>query len=400
MRRRCVNRVSLLLKIKMLTYNILVVLLFFAMAGTLHSCSDSNSEPVTYFPVLEVSGTHYEIGYAIGTNFKERIEKAFDHLASLINMVENFIDTDTQRFYTQYVEAIEGLYPQFIEELQGMADGSGFPFKRFMITSMLPEYIEMMKLPKMEDPLGCSTVSYRYGGKVYLAHNEDGGYFNHDIMFIVKAHPTGKPSFISFCHPGISMGPAPAMNDAGIFYSSNFVTGTEFQEGGIPTTFIERSLMEAQTLDEAIQKATISNRAYCFHVNIASRDEAKVVSIEVAPSTYYLYEVEGLFVHTNHFVQPGMEKFTKDSANSKSRFEVLTGLSDVYKDRLNEVEGDLLTQFLSSHERSPDSPCSHGSEGASSPSQTLGSTLFDVDNGTWRISFNNPCQKKFQTVGF
>lgn len=400
MRRRCVNRVSFLLKIKVFTYNILAVLLFFAMAGILHSCSDSDSEPATHFPVLEVSGTHYEIGYAIGTNFKERIEKAFEHLASLINMVENFIDTDTQRFYTQYVEAIEALYPQFIEELQGMADGSGFPFKRFMITSMLPEYIEMMKLPKMENPLGCSTVSYRYGGKVYLAHNEDGGYSNHDIMFIVKAHPTGKPSFISFCHPGISMGPAPAMNDAGIFYSSNFVTGTEFQEGGIPTTFIERSLMEAQTLDEAIQKATISNRAYCFHVNIASRDEAKVVSIEVAPSTYYLYEVEGLFVHTNHFFQTGMETFTVPNANSKSRFDVLTDLTDAYADRLNEVDGDLLTQFLSSHEHSPDSPCSHGSEDVSSPSQTLGSTLFDVDNGTWRISFNNPCQKKFQMVGF
>jgi isopenicillin-N N-acyltransferase like protein len=383
---------------KVFTYNILAVLLFAAMAGTFHSCSDSNSEPVTYFPVLEVSGTHYEIGYAIGTTFKERIGKAFNHMDGLIGKVETFIDTDTERFYTRYVETVQALYPQFIEELQGMADGSGFPFKSFMISSMLPEYIAMMTLG-IENPLGCSTVSYKYGGKVYLAHNEDGGYYLHDLMFIVKAHPTGKPSFISFCHPGNSMGPAPAMNDAGIFYSSNFVTGTEFQEGGIPTTFIERSFMEAQTMDEAIRKATIANRAYCFNVNIASRDEAKVVSIEIAPSTYYLHEVEGLFVHTNHFFQPDMEKFTVSNASSKSRFEVLTDLTGAYADRLNEVEGDLLTQFLSSHERSPDSPCSHGGEDVPT-SQTLGSTLFDLNNGTWRISFNNPCQKKFQTVGF
>jgi len=318
-------------------------------------------------------------------------------MAGIMSKVEAWIDTDTQRFYTQYVEAIQSIYPQFIEELQGMADGSGFPFKSFMISSMLPEYIAMMTMPETENPTGCSTVSYSYDGRVYLAHNEDGNYSFHDIMFIVKAHPTGKPSFISFCHPGMVMSVAPAMNDAGILYSGNYVTGTEFQEGGIPTAFIERSLMEAQTLDEAIQKATISNRAYCFHVNIASRDEAKVVSIEVAPSTYYLHEVEGLFVHTNHFFQPGMETFSVPNANSQSRLDALTDLTDAYAARLDQVDGDLLTQFLSSHEHYPDSPCSHGGEDVPI-SQTLGSTLFDVNEGTWRISFNNPCQNRFQMV--
>jgi len=218
-------------------------------------------------------------------------------------------------------------------------------------------------------------------------------------MFIVKGHPTGKPSFIGFCHPGSVMCIGPAMNDAGIFYSGNYVTGTEFQEGGIPSAFIERSLMEARTLDEAIQKATISNRAYCYHVNLASRDAAKVVSLEVSPSTYYLYEVDGLFVHTNHFFQPGMETLSVPNGNSESRLEVLSGLTNAYAGRLGDVYGDLLTQFLSSHDQYPDSPCSHGGEDVHI-SQTLGNTLFDVNNGTWRISYNNPCQRRFQTVGF
>ncbi|MFO7601799.1 MAG: C45 family peptidase [Candidatus Desulfacyla sp.] len=245
---------------------------------------------------------------------------------------------------------------------------------------------------------GCSTVSYSHGGKVYLAHNEDLFYAFHDLMFIVKAHPTGKPSFISFCYPGILMSIAPSMNDAGIFYSGNYITGTVLKEGGIPLAFIERSIMEAQTLDEAIQKATIDNRAYCYHVNLASRDEAKVVSLEVAPSTYYLQEVEGLFAHTNHFFQPGMETFSVQDPNSHSRLEVLTGLADGYAARLGDVYGDLLTQFLSSHDHWPDSPCVHAQNEVDA--QTLGSTLFDVNNGTWRIAYNNPCERKFQMVGF
>ena len=93
-----------------------------------------------------------------------------------------------------------------------------------------------------------------------------------------------------------------------------------------------------------------------------------------------------------------MAAFSVQDANSHSRIEVLTGLADAYADRLGDVYGDLLTQFLSSHEHYPDSPCVHPQtdEGA----QTLGSTLFDINNGTWRISYNNPCKREFQMVGF
>ena len=357
-----------------------------------------DAAPETYFPVLEVSGSHYDIGHAIGTTFKERIIKAFDLQAGLMSTIKAFVETDRERYYAQYLEVAQAQFPQFIEELNGMADGSGIPFEKFMLMNMFSELIHMMSHTITIPLHGCSTVSYSHGGQIYLAHNEDLFYSLHDLMFIVKAHPTGKPSFISFCYPGMLMSIAPAMNDVGIFYSGNYITGTVLTEGGIPTSFIERSIMEARTLDEAIQKATIDNRAYCYHVSLASRSDAKVVSLEVAPSTYYLQEVEGLFEHTNHFFQPGMETFSEQDANSISRLQVLTGLADAYAYRLNDVYGDLLTQFLSSHDNWPDSPCVHAQTEESA--QTMGSTLFDVNNGAWRIAYNNPCERKFQEIKF
>jgi len=126
-------------------------------------------------------------------------------------------------------------------------------------------------------------------------------------------------------------------------------------------------------------------------VNLASRNDAKVVSLEVAPSTYYLQEVKGLFEHTNHFFQPGMETFSVQDANSISRLQVLNGLADAYTVRLDDVYGDLLTQFLSSHDNWPDSPCVHAQteDGGQPWKHTL-----DVNNGTWRIAYNNPCERK------
>ena len=56
---------------------------------------------------------------------------------------------------------------------------------------------------------------------------------------------------------------------------------------------------------------------------------------------------------------------------------------------MNEVTGYLFTGFLSNHDQWINSSCSHGNA-ENRISATLGSTLFDVANGIWRISYNNP----------
>jgi hypothetical protein len=355
--------------------------------------------PVVYFPVLEVSGSHYEIGKAVGETFQYQITEAFNRSEEIYSYLEEFIDQDTMLYYHSFLDKVQNTYPQFIEELHGMADGSGLPFKKFMIYSTFSEYVALLQSPAVKNIIGCSSVSYSENGQLFLAHNEDGQPMFHDIMFIVKAHPTDKPSFTSFCYPGMVMGVAPSMNNEGIFYSGNYITGKEVTIGGIPNSFVQRSLMEATNLDEVIAKATISDRAYCYHVNIASAVDQKIVSIEAAPSKFYLQEVDGWFVHTNHFFQPGMDGLCVDDPNSISRYQVLTTLIEGESTKSTLTDGTMITTFLSSHENTPDSPCAHGvCNGITG--QTLGNTLFDINAGTWRISYNNPCEKKFQMIRF
>ncbi len=366
----------------------------------LTSCkNETTPTPVNYFPVLKVSGSHYEIGKAVGETFQFEITEAFDRSVEMYLYIESFIAQDTNKYYYSFLDKVQSTYPQYIEELQGMAEGSGLPFKKFMIYSTFSEYAALLQNSQVKNLTGCSSVSYFQNGQFFLAHNEDGSPIFNDIMFIVKAHPVGKPSFISFCYPGMVLGVAPSMNDQGIFYSGNYISGKQIHIGGIPNSFIQRSLMEASNLNEAITKATIEDRAYCYHVNIASFNDQKIVGIEVAPSKFYIQEVDGWYVHTNHFFQPGMDSLSNDDPNSLSRYNVLTSQVNEYVGKSAPADGNVLTEFLSSHENSPDSPCAHGvSNGITG--QTLGSTLFDVNAETWRTSYNNPCEKKFQMIGF
>lgn len=360
---------------------------------------DPPPEPITYFPVLEVSGSHYEIGHAIGETFESKISSSFSALQNIYSLIDTLISTDEERFYDQYLDTVTNTYPHFIQELQGMADGSNFPFRNFFISSMIPEYVHLLGLKNNDAVTGCSTVSFVHDGRLFLSHNEDGNYLLKDLLFIVKAHPTGKPSFNSLGLPGLILSVAPAMNDAGIFYSGNYVSGTEFVEGGIPYAFVERSIMEATTMDEAIAKVINTGVAYCFHINIASKNEKRIVSLEVTPDKYCMEEVDGFFVHTNHFIQAGMTQYTIPNENSESRYQVLKNLSDAFANKQDEVNGNLLTEFLSSHDQWVNSPCSHASA-ENHISATFGSTLFDITEETWRISFNNPCEKKFQNISF
>jgi CubicO group peptidase (beta-lactamase class C family) len=360
-----------------------------------------NSQKLTarIFPVLEVSGSHYDIGYAVGSIFREQISQCFENAANMLNTFKAFIAVDPGNRYDGLKDAVIKTYPGYWQELQGMADGSGSPLENFMILSSISEYIYM--IGSTTNPShGCSTVSYADGDNLYLAHNEDAFYSNHDLMFVVKAHPDGKPSFINFCYPGMIMGLAPAMNDKGIFYSGNYITGTSLNPGGIPNSFIQRSLMEATTLDQAITLATVPNRAYSFHASIGSTADKRIVSLEVTPDSFYQHEVNGFYAHTNHFFQPGMEELSHPNDNSVSR---LTVLKNQYEETGNSpklADGNLLTQFLSSHENEPDNPCVHGNDGEPYSTQTLGSSLFNITDKTWKLYHNQPCDGIFQVLGF
>ena len=117
---------------------VISLLIIFALGFSigLISCkkkSDPDQPPVSYFPVLEVSGSHYNIGYAIGKQFQPQIAASFTSMQGLMSLVDDLITQDSNRFYQCYVDTVRSLYPQFIEELEGMADGSGFPFRNFFI---------------------------------------------------------------------------------------------------------------------------------------------------------------------------------------------------------------------------------------------------------------------------
>jgi len=350
-----------------------------------------------HFKYLEFSGTNYEVGKQIGSYFSKEIKASHYAISGLINSVTQLVQANPEIFYTPFLDAAQNHFPDYVDELQGLADGSGLTFQQIIIGNIFMEivYLYYQLSPsnkiKLAPGLGCSTMAYSNNGKLFLGHNEDLFTSFLNSMYVLKINVASKPEFICLSYPGILPGVPPGMNEAGIVQTGNDICGLGI-EASVPMVFHFRSVFDATSLDDAVERASYPHRARTMTHNIGSFDEQKIVSVEAAPSKNQTHLVDGFFVHTNHFVLNNMLDVQIDPEtlpSSESRFNVLTSKAE---NNNAIVTPDLITDFMSSHETELP-PCVHDHNGAS----TLAHALFDFDKRNMNLYFSNPCLKNDRT---
>jgi isopenicillin-N N-acyltransferase-like protein len=361
-------------------------------------CQKNNEIPEpdlqTHFNYLEVSGTNYDIGKQIGTRFSKEIMGGHLALHDLLTAVKGIVNSAPDVFYDPFLEAAQNYFPDYVDELQGIADGSGIAFADILQGNIFMEvvylYYELSGKKKYSFPpdYGCSTIAYSKSGKTYLAHNEDLFTSFLSCMYLLKIKVNGKPEILTLSYPGILAGIPPGMNEAGIVQCGNDICGLHIEQS-VPLIFQFRSVLDASSLDDAVKRAKFPHRARTMTHNIGSLSENKIISVEAAPSKNQSYNVDGFYVHTNHFVLDNMQDIELDPdglPSSDSRFNKLTELSNAYKDKPNDVNGNLITAFMSSHDAEIP-PCVHDHSGAS----TLSHSVFDFQEKNWKLYYSNPC---------
>lgn len=381
---------------------------------------DTNSNPVAPeiesemppFPYLEISeSSNYDIGYKVGEKFKIQIQQIHERsLAekiynpespfngmSLTEILLSLVDSDPDKYYNPFLDAAGDHFPGYVDELKGMADGSDVEFKTVFTSVCMLEIIAALNggqqmVNHSASIQGCSTVTYSKSGKLFFAHNEDFTTPYADLMYFVKVNQNGKPTFSGVNYPGMVLGLPPAVNSAGMVFSGNQID-MPYSSPGVPWTFLCRTLMESESIDDAISRVKLPNVAYSYHLNIGSLKEKRIVSVEVMPGRSEVNEVEGFYVHTNHFILPTMKGSSVDNENSLIRRETLLTKSEEYNNKANEVDGDLITSWMSSHDGYPNAVCVHTAQGV-----TLVHAQFDFQNETWKLYRGNPCNNAYKTL--
>jgi hypothetical protein len=341
------------------------------------------------FDLLEVKGSYQQIGYQIGKYFKKNILEILNQREDWHQKLMNALTTEKGRKLSmEYQRITQKYFPHLYREIESVAEGAGIGFEKIWAMTLKSELATIS-----EENLGCSTIFYSDKDKMWLFHNEDGHAAYYDQMFTIKVHPPSGVSFVTMVYPGIITGNGPSLNSKGIIQTTNFIGSTQ-AEIGLPRHIIGRAILEAQTLKEAEQIASMHPRAYPYHHNLASLNEKKYISIETIPGYSESNAPTGLFYHTNHLLYKSTKKFEFEdidykNSSSVSRYEVIEAQKERLINKENLQPEDFL-QVLAMHENTPYSPCRHSKDDIKG--QTLGTAFFDINNGTFRLYKGNPCQ--------
>ena len=83
--------------------------------------------PNTPLPLIEARGTHREVGQQIGRQSRERLQGMFAELHK--DLPKGITWSSMLEQSRLYLEPSRKVYPQYIEELEGIAEGAGIPFE-------------------------------------------------------------------------------------------------------------------------------------------------------------------------------------------------------------------------------------------------------------------------------
>ena len=203
--------------------------------------------------IVEVSGSHYEMGLQYG--------KACPEISDMLELARQLFgdkgtaDNIQDRYVPMYLPYLENYAPEIVEELKGMAEGAGVSFSDIMLLNIT------YKISVQSVMEGCTSFAAMgkatAGGKLISGQN-----INHiepwlKHMIMLKMRSNEGPDIMAVTVPACLT--LTGINSAGIAINMNLMRNQSSLKvtGGVPTHVMLRKLFMSERLGDAI--ATIAN---------------------------------------------------------------------------------------------------------------------------------------------
>ncbi|XP_022904794.2 beta-alanyl-dopamine/carcinine hydrolase [Onthophagus taurus] len=216
-------------------------------------------------PIIYTRGTHYEVGFDIGTTFGSMIHDLLEKCVEFLKL-PTYETESGKEAYENTLAVVKENFPQYIEEIQGIADGAKVPFYKLFLLHMddIMPSSEQNKNCSCENQLsGCSTICVNTENVQILAHNEDVLSEMLDLFYLVSVHivaeePRGRwgvkeEKFTSLSYAGHLPGYTMGYNHHGLIFTINTLAADKCLVGKTPRYFITRALLAAENFEQAEQ---------------------------------------------------------------------------------------------------------------------------------------------------
>jgi len=334
------------------------------------------------FPYVDAGPTdHAGLGLAIGEHLREPIRVQCDKVVRELS--RRTVRVSLSQVADDLLAYGSRFFPQYVEEIEGMAAGAGINFRHMLLTSC-----EESALSALRER--CTTIAFSALDCTVLGHNEDWAPGFEDSFYVVRAQMPDGLSFLSLAYIGSPPGSSVALNSHGIAFSGNSLLG--LHQPGIAKNLLLRSQVEARSLRDFERRATRRPRAISNNTMALDRS-GHVVNIEMGLMEHaVLHPDEGVLVHTNHVLAPQLEHLEKfERPCSHRRFATARDLASAAP-----PSKELMRDILLSHDGWPHSVCLHAATEHYDDAQTVASAIVDLSDMSLEVAKGPPCAYRYQ----
>ncbi|OGG14897.1 hypothetical protein A2875_02970 [Candidatus Gottesmanbacteria bacterium RIFCSPHIGHO2_01_FULL_46_14] len=319
------------------------------------------------FPIVRAHGSHYEVGVAIGKMMRQPIINLLTReKASLGEKFVYYVD-----MLPSFIEITKRYFPQYMDEVRGIADGAGVDFQTLFSTNCR-EVVDYSGSTSTADH--CTIVTIPQSNQYIVGHNEDWDAESIEILYIFDAVIDGVHIF-GLNYGDSVMGDSISVTSHGLIQAVNDLQHQDAQLG-VPKKFIARAILDCKTLEEAEDIMKKVPRAAGFNHVLAQGQ--RLWNIESSAKEYVIEKVElQKYVHTNHYVTE-LKRIDKGNQESEKRYAKV-------KERLSDVNSIKDMKELLSDQTDP-RICREG---------TIGSVIFDMPNKVAHIAYGQPTPQAY-----
>ncbi|MGD8491571.1 MAG: C45 family autoproteolytic acyltransferase/hydrolase [Anaerolineae bacterium] len=338
-------------------------------------------------PLIQARGTHRQVGQQIGEQLAPRIRRVVARMEEQLPAGVSWQEMlDKSRLF---LAPSRQVYPQYVEELEGIAAGAGVSFERLFV-SLCEEL--------WESPLwkgghrGCTDFAARgratATGATLLAHTNDLAAEVEEDLAILQVQAGDAPEFLGVSVAGL--GYSAGYNAAGISLTGNQVSANDVRPG-VPRLLVVRAILAARRLGEAMDACLLPRRASSYN-NIIADAYGEIYSLEgSATDCEPVYIDDDILAHANHYASVAMRRFEADRNDIGGSVLRHHRALRLLRENRGRLTPELFQTLLADHANYPASICKHGLE-----SVTVFSMIIDLGELRAWIGRGRPCQTTYR----
>lgn len=287
--------------------------------------------------VLELSGSHYQMGFTHGQAYRDAIREYTEgriRLAMSDSWTGHALSREEVLALAQAcIPAHQAYAPELMEEIQGLADATGLSPAELIITNGFTDFIDLVyahgrvrqAAPQAADDCTAFIVpdSRAKDGHGFLGQTWDMHADSTRYVILLRCRPDGEPACLTFTVMGcIGM---IGMNEAGIAVGINNLVAADGQVG-VTWPFVVRKILQQTDLDAALDCITRAPLVGAHNYLLFDRT-GRGYNVEAFPTATHVTPLaDAPIVHTNHCLVPATQarsrpRLPQSQASSEARLD-------------------------------------------------------------------------------